>query len=78
MTSIPTSVEEASVVAEGTSYTDAARELEGIVAELESGSLDVDAVVVAVARASALVEFCQAKVRSAQARVSDITSKVGA
>lgn len=61
-----------------TTYVEAARELDALVQRLESGQLDVDAVVAAVERASALVEFCRAKVRSAEAQVADITARAAA
>ncbi|HOV70621.1 MAG TPA: exodeoxyribonuclease VII small subunit [Dysgonamonadaceae bacterium] len=42
-------------------YTEAKKELEAIVAAIESGELDVDALTEKVKRASELIAFCKEK-----------------
>lgn len=78
MTDAPSPISSDGSVDPAMSYTDAGRELDDIVGRLEAGRLDVDEVVAAVARASALIDFCRDKVHGAQAQVRDITAKVTA
>ena len=44
-------------------YTEAKKELEAIVAAIESGELDVDALTEKVKRASELIAFCKEKLK---------------
>lgn len=58
------------------SYGDAARELESILADLESDRLDVDEVVTRVKRASDLIKVCREKVSSAQIQVRQVLTEL--
>lgn len=56
------------------SYIEAARELEGILNELEGQGLDVDAVATKVERAEELITLCRGRVKGAQARVARLSA----
>jgi len=53
-------------------YTEALAEVEKIIAQLESNELDVDKMVVAVKRASDLLQFCREKLHSIDEEVKKI------
>lgn len=53
-------------------YTDAIRELEEIVREMEQGEITVDALAEKVKRASELIKVCKDKLSSTEADVSKI------
>ena len=57
-------------------YADAIAELEGIVAELESDSLDVDRLAERVARAAVLVERCRDRIDGARLSVEQILDRL--
>jgi exodeoxyribonuclease VII small subunit len=50
-------------------YTDAQRELEEIVAKMESGDIDIDILTVLVTRANFLIEFCETKLLKVEKEV---------
>jgi exodeoxyribonuclease VII small subunit len=50
-------------------YTDAHRELEEIVAKMESGDIDIDILTVLVTRANFLIEFCETKLLKVEKEV---------
>ena len=58
------------------SYADAVTELERIVAELESDSLDVDHLAERVARAAVLVERCRDRIDGARLTVEQILDRL--
>ncbi len=55
-------------------YSDAMRELEGILAELEADDVDVDHLAERVARAAALIELCRGRIEAAHIDVSKIVT----
>ncbi len=59
------------------SYSQALSELEKIVVEIESDKIDVDALAEKVRRASQLVKFCRAKLRSAEDEVKKALGELG-
>lgn len=61
---------------EGVTYAEAARELETILAELESDRLDVDEVVARVKRSSDLIQLCRDKVNAAQIQVRKVVTEL--
>lgn len=58
-------------------YSQALSELEKIVGELESEKIDVDSLAEKVRRASHLVKFCRAKLRSAEDEVKKALGELG-
>jgi exodeoxyribonuclease VII small subunit len=55
-------------------YAEAMSELEGILRELDSASVDVDVLSVKVQRASFLVEWCTSRITVAQATIDDLVA----
>lgn len=53
-------------MSEPVSYEAASKELEVLVAEIESGNVSIDALVDKVQRASDLLAFCENKIKSTQ------------
>jgi exodeoxyribonuclease VII small subunit len=51
-------------------YTEAKKELEAIVAAIESGELDVDALTEKVKRASELIAFCKEKLKKTDEEIA--------
>ena len=60
-----------------TGFGAALRELEGIVAELESDELDVDRLADRVARAGELVRTCRARLDAAEFAVDEVLRRDG-
>lgn len=56
-------------------YTDALQELQSIVAELQSESVDIDALSEKVKRAAELIQFCQQKLRTTETEISNLFEK---
>ena len=59
---------------DGLGYGQAVAELEAILAELESESVDVDRLADRVKRASALIRFCRARVGAARVEIERIVA----
>ena len=59
---------------EGLGYGQAVAELEAILAELESESVDVDRLADRVKRASALIRFCRSRVGAARIEIERIVA----
>jgi exodeoxyribonuclease VII small subunit len=59
---------------EGLGYGQAVAELEAILAELESESVDVDRLADRVKRASALIRFCRERVGAARVDIERIVA----
>ena len=59
---------------EGLGYGQAVAELEAILAELESESVDVDRLAERVKRASALIRHCRSRVGSARVEIERIVA----
>lgn len=57
-------------------YTQAKTELEKIVASIESGELDVDALTEKVKRASELITFCKAKLTKTDEELQKILNDI--
>ena len=55
------------------SFEDALRELEDIVRKLESGDLSLDDSIALYERGAALKKHCEAKIKAAEEKVSQIT-----
>jgi len=53
-------------------YKEALAEIEGIIAEIESESIDVDVLSAKVKRAAELIKFCKEKLAKTEAEVSGI------
>lgn len=53
-------------------YKEALAEIEGIISEIESESIDVDLLAAKVKRAAGLIKFCKEKLAKTEAEVSDI------
>lgn len=66
-------------VGEPTGYAEAMREVEAILSELDSHSIDVDVLAAKVERASYLITWCNERISSAQmtvdALVADLASE---
>jgi exodeoxyribonuclease VII small subunit len=54
------------------SFNEAAKEIEKILGDIESGDLDVDKLSVAVKRASELIKQCQKKLRTTEEEINSI------
>lgn len=54
------------------SFNEAVKEIEKILADLESGNLDVDKLSVAVKRAAELIKMCQKKLRATEDEINSI------
>jgi exodeoxyribonuclease VII small subunit len=59
-------------------YTAALRELDGIVAELERGDVDVDRLAESVRRASELVRLCRERITGARLQVEQVITELDA
>ncbi|HBG40196.1 MAG TPA: exodeoxyribonuclease VII small subunit [Porphyromonadaceae bacterium] len=57
-------------------YTQAKKELEGIVNAIESGDLDVDALTDKVKRASELITFCKEKLTKTDSELQKILEDI--
>ncbi len=55
-------------------YAEAMSELEGILRELDSASVDVDVLSIKVQRASFLVEWCTSRITAAQATINELVA----
>jgi exodeoxyribonuclease VII small subunit len=55
-------------------YADALAELESILSELESDTVDVDRLAVQVRRASELIGLCRGRIRDARVEVEQIVA----
>ena len=69
--------EEGRAVADLT-YTDASRELDGIVELLEKSDVDVDQLVVRLERATAIVDELDRRIRRTRAQVEELVPKLEA
>ena len=58
-------------------FEDAVRELETIVAELESGELDLDKSISKYTEAMKLIEFCENKLNSATTTINKLVDENG-
>ena len=56
-------------------YAEAFEELQGTLAALEQGEIDVDELSVQVKRAAELIEFCQKRLRETEVEVKKIVEK---
>lgn len=61
-----------------TTYSSAIRELEEIVAEIESGEVDVDVLTIKVKRASELIKFCKDNLKGTQKTVNKVLDDIKA
>ncbi len=59
-------------------YTDAMKELEEIVAEIEQGEISIDSLSEKVKRASELIRICKAKLTSTEEDVNKILEELKA
>ena len=55
-------------------YAEAMAEVEAILRELDSGTVDVDVLTVKVARAAELIEWCTARIAAVQEQVDGMVS----
>jgi len=55
-------------------YTQARKELDRILADLEEGRIDIDRLAQAVERASTLIRHCRVRLEEQEARVKEITA----
>ena len=62
----------AAAAADGPGFTAAMAELEGILSRIEAEEIDVDALAAELRRAAELLEVCRAKIRRAEAEVTQI------
>ncbi len=60
--------------AEPKGYAEAMREIEGILAELDSSSIDVDVLSAKVERASFLIQWCNERISAAQMTVDELVA----
>lgn len=58
----------------GVGYADALAELEAILSELESDTVDVDRLATQVRRASELIALCRGRIRDARVEVEQIVA----
>ena len=58
------------------SYTEAIRELEAIVTEIEEGEITIDTLSEKVKRASELIKICKAKLTATEEDVSKILGEI--
>jgi exodeoxyribonuclease VII small subunit len=63
---------------DATGYTDALRELDSILRELEGSDVDVDHLAEQVARAATLITVCRNKIGAAQLRIEQVTADLDA
>lgn len=59
---------------EPTGYAEAMREVESIIAELDSNSVDVDVLATKVERASFLINWCNERITAAQLTVDSLVA----
>jgi exodeoxyribonuclease VII small subunit len=60
----------------GLSYSDAMKELQGIVSEIEQSSVDVDVLAEKVKRAAFLIKYCKEKLRNADVEVKEALKEI--
>ena len=58
------------------SYSNAMRELQGIVREIEQSSVDVDVLAEKVKRAAFLIKYCKEKLRNADIEVKEALKEI--
>jgi len=58
------------------SYSQAIEELEAIINEIESESIDVDVLTEKVKRATLLIQFCKGKLRDTESEVKKLLSEL--
>lgn len=63
--------------AEPAGYAEAMREVESILSELDSNSVDVDTLASKVERASFLIHWCNERIASAQMTIDTLVADVG-
>jgi exodeoxyribonuclease VII small subunit len=63
---------------EAMSYGEAARELQAILDELETGAADIDVLSQRVERAAALIRICRVKLEGTELRVQKIVEELAA
>lgn len=61
---------------EPTGYAEAMREVEAIISELDSNSVDVDVLAAKVERASFLINWCNERITSAQLTVDSLVANL--
>ena len=61
---------------EPTGYAEAMREVESIISELDSTSVDVDVLAAKVERASFLINWCNERITSAQLTVDSLVANL--
>ena len=66
----------AAAVADGPGFTAAMAELEAILSRIEAEEIDVDALAAELRRAAELLEVCRAKIRRAEAEVTQIVQQL--
>lgn len=64
--------------AEPAGYAEAMREVESILSELDSNSVDVDVLATKVERASYLINWCNERISSAQMTIDSLVADLGA
>lgn len=62
---------------EPTGYAEAMREVESILSELDSNSVDVDVLATKVERASFLINWCNERIASAQMTIDSLVADLG-
>lgn len=60
-----------------TSYDDAVSELQSILAKMQGNELGIDELTSNLQRASALLDFCQAKLTKTEAEVQAVLKRLG-
>ena len=60
-----------------TSYDDAVSELQSILAKMQGNELGIDELTSNLQRASALLDFCQAKLTKTEAEVQAVLTRLG-
>lgn len=63
--------------AEPAGYAEAMREVESILSELDSNSVDVDVLATKVERASFLINWCNERISSAQMTIDALVADLG-
>jgi exodeoxyribonuclease VII small subunit len=63
-------------MADNISYKDAIEEIESILQQVESGELDVDQLTDKVKRASALLDFCNKKLKTSEQEIEKIIKEM--
>ena len=66
----------AAAAADGPGFTAAMAELEAILSRIEAEEIDVDALATELRRAAELLEVCRAKIRRAEAEVTQIVQQL--